>query len=252
MRIFLGLLLVDGLWAQGLPLGGIPIGSGGGGTPTWVQSGAATNTLSAAITPATGHRVGLLFSWGSTTAPTSCTDNASGGSNAYELNYKIDATNVQGVGICTANVTNGGGLALTITANITGAPPGEAIAFEYSNVASVSAQDGTTNAGNVATTTTTANGTTCGAITTTANGDLILSGIADTQEVPSVTNFAAGTSPITFTRRINLNTSGTNTIDLALEDGIQASSGSITPAWTASSLETSARYACVSVAFKHN
>jgi hypothetical protein len=215
------------------------IGSATSVTPTYVQSGTATNdaagtNLAASLpTSTTGNLIAVTVSWDTNASSTySCADTQG---NTYTIAVtRIDATSKQAVGVCYAPNIIGG--ADTITVTFGGGSPifRRVVVSEYSGIATSSPVDVTTS--NVAAGTTAANGVTSGSATTTQAGDLIYGSVNDTA---STTTITAGTG---FTQRASVNGA-----DTASQDQVQASSGSIASTQTFGAAH---RYIATLVAFK--
>jgi hypothetical protein len=195
------------------------------------NSNDATSTTIAQALGSTvaGNLIVAVASWGTNSTMT-CSDTQ--GNTYTTLPVQFDGPNSQALGMCyAANIAGGN---VTVTATF-GASSGyrRLIVHEYTGIAA-NPFDGT--AGNIANGTTVANNVTTTAITTTAAGDLIFAAVMDDAGLTGVTG---GTN---FTLRTTLN--GT---DLATEDRVLTTAGSVTGTWTFTAAH---RYIARIVAFK--
>ena len=149
------------------------------------------------------------------------------------ITSQYDVNNNQSLGICfAANIKAG---ATTVTATFNGSPPYRRILIhEYSGIATTNPVDVTKT--NIANGTTTSNAITTTAGVTTANGDLIFAAVMDDAGTTTIT---PGTN---FTQR------GFVGRDMATEDLVQTTAGSMAATWTFSAAH---RYLAQMVAFKH-
>jgi Bacterial Ig domain/Calcineurin-like phosphoesterase len=206
--------------------------------PAYVQGSATTNdgganSMAQAFTAANtvGNLIVAAVSWDSE-ATVTCSDSQG---NAYVVaTTQYDSSNDQSLAICYAvNVRAG---VNTVTANFSEEVTWRRMAIhEYSGVALTSPVD--VVARNVANGTTAANGITSTAAVTTISGDLIFAAVMDDAGATSIT---AGTG---FTQRLAVNNK-----DLATEDRVQPTAGSISATQTFGAAH---RYLAQMVAFKH-
>ncbi|HSX00646.1 MAG TPA: fibronectin type III domain-containing protein, partial [Candidatus Saccharimonas sp.] len=224
-------LLVAGLviqpWAQAAPPSFVQ-------TANVVPAGNANTIVKAFTSPNTaGNLIVAAATWDGSSSQGSftCTDSLA---NTYATAAtQLDTANGQWLGVCyAANVKSG---ANTVTARLSASRPFRRMVIsEYAGVATTSPLDVT--AKQAAAGTTAANAITSTAATTTAAGDLIFGAVMDTT---STTTIAAGTG---FTQR-----GFTNNKDLATQDMIQASAGSVASTQTFGAAH---RYDAIMVAFK--
>lgn len=219
--------------------GQVELSAAAGGI-TFVQSAVATPqdnndfliTKDFSTNVTAGNAIVVAVSWDSASGSAlSCSDNQS---NVYGVAITAtDSTNAQASGICYAlNVVGG---ATTVSANFSpSASFRRMVLTEYSGVATSDALDVT--ASRVAVATTATDNVTSSAATTTMNNDLVVGVVMDTD---SQTTIAAGTG---YTQR---NYSGNK--DLAIQDKIQATAGSVTSTQTFGATH---RYAAVMAAFR--
>ena len=195
-------------------------------------SDANATTISRAFTSAAtaGNLIVVAVSWGSSNT-LSCSDTQG---NLYTtITIQYDDNNNQSLGICFAPNIKGG--ATTVTATFNGSAPYRRILIhEYSGIAITNPVDVTkiSNANG----TTTTNGITTTAGVTTVSGDLIFAAVMDDAGTTTIT---PGTN---FTQRASVGG------DLATEDLVQTTAGSIAATWTFTAPH---RYLAQMVAFKH-
>ena len=184
---------------------------------TYVQGAGLTSDSSTssiarafAASNAAGNLIVAAVSWGSNASVT-CSD--SQGNNYVVATTQYDSGNNQSLAICFAANVKGG--ANTVTATFTGtAAYRRFLIHEYQGIAAVNPVD--VVAKNVANGTTASNAITSTSAVTTASGDLIFGAVMDDAGVTTIT---AGTG---FTQRQFVNNK-----DLATEDRVQISAGSI-------------------------
>ena len=200
--------------------------------------GTGTSTVSFGSNTAAGNLIVASVTWdpnGTTATTATCSDDR--GNSYTTVNTWIDSTNTQYLVICYAANISGGATTLTVTyGNGT-----KTVAFrrviisEYSGVVTSSPVDVSTGVGGVNGTTGT-DAITSGAATTTQAGDLIYGAVEDTGLETTIT---AGTG---FVQRLALNAN-----DLAVQDLVQPTAGSIASTQTFASAQ---RYDAAMVAFK--
>src|SRR6266404_4114787 len=121
----------------------------------------------------------------------------------------------------TVTIANAGG-SFNATSLGEWTPPAAAV-IEEASVTAVNAAGSTT-----------ADAVKTGSVTTVADGDLIISYILDANNLPTVAEFAAGTTPNAFTKRTTLSNDpgGGSAITVAVEDFVQTTHAAINPTWT--------------------
>jgi hypothetical protein len=204
----------------------------------FVQGSAVTNdtssrTIAQAFTTATaaGDLIVAAISWGNNAA-VSCSD--SQGNTFAVAVTQYDNINKQSLAICYAANVRGGADTITATFSAT-APYRRLLVHEYRGIALTGALD--VVAKNLANGSTASNAITSTAATTTVSGDLVFGAVMDDA---GVNNITAGTG---FTMRQSVNNK-----DLASEDFVQVSAGSVAATFTFS---TAHRYLAALVTFKH-
>ncbi|PYS12164.1 MAG: hypothetical protein DMG15_15320 [Acidobacteria bacterium] len=194
-------------------------------------SDANATTISRAFTSAAtaGNLIVVAVSWGSSNT-LSCSDTQG---NLYTtITIQYDDNNNQSLGICFAPNIKGG--ATTVTATFNGSAPYRRILIhEYSGIATTNPVDVTKI--NNANGTTTTNGITTTAGVTPVSGDLIFAAVMD------------DTGPITITPGTNFTQRASVGGDVATEDLVQTTAGSIAATWTFTAPH---RYLAQMVAFK--
>ena len=207
---------------------------------SFVQANASTNdaaasTIAQAFTTANtaGNLIVVAVSWGDNVAPSIRATDTLGNTYAIAIN-DFDPGNRQGLAILYAPNIRAGANTVTVTLGATGGYR-RIMVSEYSGIATTAPFDAA--ARNRAGGTTATNGVTSTAATTTANGDLIFGVAMD--DSGSFGTITAGTG---FTRRTTL-----NGMDMATEDAIQATAGSVAATFTFSRADT---YLAQMAAFK--
>src|SRR5206468_663501 len=192
---------------------------------SFVQANASTNdaaasTIAQAFTTAntTGNLIVVAVTWGDNAAPSIRATDTLGNTYAITIN-DFDPGNRQGLAILYAPNIRAGANTVTVTLGTTGGYR-RIMVSEYSGIATTAPFD--VAAHNRAGGTTAANGVTSTAATTTANGDLIFGVAMD--DSGSFGTITAGTG---FTVRATL-----NAMDMAIEDRIQATAGSVAATFT--------------------
>src|SRR5206468_1795758 len=192
---------------------------------SFVQANASTNdaaasTIAQAFTTAntTGNLIVVAVTWGDNAAPSIRATDTLGNTYAITIN-DFDPGNRQGLAILYAPNIRAGANTVTVTLGTTGGYR-RIMVSEYSGIATTAPFD--VAAHNRAGGTTAANGVTSTAATTTANGDLIFGVAMD--DSGSFGTITAGTG---FTVRATL-----NAMDMAIEDAIQATAGSVAATFT--------------------
>jgi hypothetical protein len=192
---------------------------------TFVQAATATSdtaasTIALAFTAnnTAGNLIVVAVSWGDRTAPSiAATD--SRGNTYFVATNDFDTGNRQGFAILYAPNIRAG--ANTVTVNFGASDAYRRIVIsEYSGIAASSPLD--VVAKNKAAGTTASNGVTSTAATTTVNGDLIFGVAMDDSGL-----FGTITAGTSFTRRAVV-----NNIDMATEDRVQATAGSVAATFT--------------------
>ena len=183
-------------------------------------SDAASTTIAQAFTSlnTAGNTIIVAVSWGDNPAASLSASDTLGNTYSVATN-DFDAGNRQGLAILYAPNIRGG--ANTVTVNL-GLTLGyrRIIVSEYSGIATTAPLDVT--AKNQAPGTTATDGVTSGAASTTLNGDLIFGVAMDDSGL-----FGTITAGTGFTRRAFV-----NNMDLATEDRVQATAGSIAATFT--------------------
>ena len=173
------------------------------------------------------------MSWGDNPAPNIRAADTLGNTYLVAVN-DFDSGNRQGLATLYAFNIRAGANTVTVTFGTTGGYR-RVIVSEYSGIAMTAPLDVT--AKSQGTSTTAANGATSTAATTTANGNLIFGVTMDDSG-----NFATINAGTGFTRRASL-----NGMDIATEDSIQATAGSVAATFTFSRAD---RYLAQMAAFK--
>jgi hypothetical protein len=211
-----------------------------GAAITFVQTAGATNDAAGSsvsrafgASNTAGNLIVVAVSWGDNPAPSiNATDTL--GNTYFVATNDFDPGNRQGLAILFAPNIRAG--ANTVTVNF-GTADGyrRIIVTEYSGIATASPLDAAAH--NRAAGTTATNGVTSGAATTAVNGDLIFGVAMDDSGL-----FGTITAGTGFTGRAFV-----NNVDMATEDRIQATAGSVAATFTFSRADT---YLAQMVAFK--
>src|SRR3990170_195827 len=205
----------------------------------WVQDDTSLNDAPGpTIAQAFGSNVtqaSLILTWAGwsdTDGTPTCSDNINGAHTAYGKLF--DGVSLQGH--CAFFFPNAGAGATTVTVTFPDSVQYRRIGIaEYSNIATVAPQDGTTLRVQSSTTTPSS-----GAITTTQNGDTVFANIQNVDEGGSGTGTVSASGAYTERQQLG-------TWIGSMEDQVQASAGSIDGTWT---LDAAKRCICHIMAMK--